>query len=54
MNSINVKGGRSFPTDILILATGYNFDFPYLEPKSLIPINDVIFCIFFIIIFRKF
>ena len=39
-HSVNVKNGRNFPTDILILATGYTFDFPYLKPKTLIPINN--------------
>ncbi|KAI1723981.1 flavin-binding monooxygenase-like domain-containing protein [Ditylenchus destructor] len=38
--SVIVKGGKQFPADIIIFATGYTFSFPYLKPQSLVPINN--------------
>uniref|UniRef100_F1L2K1 Flavin-containing monooxygenase n=1 Tax=Ascaris suum TaxID=6253 RepID=F1L2K1_ASCSU len=35
-----VQGGRRFPADVLIYATGYTFKFPYLFPQSTIPIVE--------------
>uniref|UniRef100_A0AC35UFT1 Flavin-containing monooxygenase n=1 Tax=Rhabditophanes sp. KR3021 TaxID=114890 RepID=A0AC35UFT1_9BILA len=37
---VKVKNGTKFNADIIIMATGYTFAFPYLQPQSLIPIND--------------
>uniref|UniRef100_A0A915EL25 Flavin-containing monooxygenase n=1 Tax=Ditylenchus dipsaci TaxID=166011 RepID=A0A915EL25_9BILA len=39
-NAVIVKGGRKFAADVLILATGYTFAFPYLTPQSLLPIEN--------------
>ncbi|CEF60893.1 Flavin monooxygenase FMO family and Flavin monooxygenase (FMO) 5 family and Dimethylaniline monooxygenase, N-oxide-forming family and Flavin monooxygenase-like family-containing protein [Strongyloides ratti] len=39
-DGIVVKNGKKFNCDILIFATGYTFSFPYLEPQSIIPINN--------------
>uniref|UniRef100_A0A0K0FPJ5 Flavin-containing monooxygenase n=1 Tax=Strongyloides venezuelensis TaxID=75913 RepID=A0A0K0FPJ5_STRVS len=39
-DSIVVKNGKKFKCDVLILATGYTFSFPYLEPQDIIPINN--------------
>lgn len=36
---MQVKGGRRFPADVIILATGYTFEFPFLQPKSIIPVK---------------
>ncbi|VBB25470.1 unnamed protein product [Acanthocheilonema viteae] len=38
--SIEVKGGRQFPADVIIFATGYTFGFPFLHPEFIIPIKD--------------
>ncbi|KAH7712254.1 FMO-4 protein [Aphelenchoides avenae] len=38
-DSVVVKGGRRFPADVIILCTGYDFRFPYLEPEDIIPVN---------------
>ncbi|TKR86926.1 hypothetical protein L596_011422 [Steinernema carpocapsae] len=37
---VSVKGGRRFEADVIILCTGYSFEFDYLHPKDLIPIKD--------------
>uniref|UniRef100_A0A0K0EJD7 Flavin-containing monooxygenase n=1 Tax=Strongyloides stercoralis TaxID=6248 RepID=A0A0K0EJD7_STRER len=39
-DNIIVKNGKKFKCDVLILATGYTFSFPYLEPQNIIPINN--------------
>ncbi|KAM3716877.1 Flavin-containing monooxygenase [Dirofilaria immitis] len=38
--SIQVKGGRQFPADVIIFATGYTFGFPFLYPEFIIPIKN--------------
>lgn len=38
-HDVFVRGGRRFPADIIIYATGYTFRFPYLRPELLIPIE---------------
>ncbi|CAG9537885.1 unnamed protein product [Cercopithifilaria johnstoni] len=38
--SIQVKGGRQFPADVIIFATGYTFGFPFLCPEFIIPVKD--------------
>ncbi|VDM95130.1 unnamed protein product [Thelazia callipaeda] len=38
--SVQVEGGRCFPADIIIFATGYTFSFPFLNPESIIPIKE--------------
>ncbi|OZC08567.1 Flavin-binding monooxygenase-like protein [Onchocerca flexuosa] len=39
---VQVKGGRQFPADVIIFATGYTFGFPFLYPEFIIPlkVND--------------
>uniref|UniRef100_A0A183DQA0 Flavin-containing monooxygenase n=1 Tax=Gongylonema pulchrum TaxID=637853 RepID=A0A183DQA0_9BILA len=39
-NEVQVKGGRRFPADTIIFATGYTFEFPFLQPQSIIPIEN--------------
>uniref|UniRef100_A0A915PXY6 Flavin-containing monooxygenase n=1 Tax=Setaria digitata TaxID=48799 RepID=A0A915PXY6_9BILA len=38
--TVQVKGGRQFPADVIIFATGYTFGFPFLHPDFIIPIRD--------------
>ncbi|VIO98915.1 Uncharacterized protein BM_BM4308 [Brugia malayi] len=38
--TVQVKGGRQFPADVIIFATGYTFGFPFLYPKFIIPLKD--------------
>ncbi|EJW88888.1 hypothetical protein WUBG_00205 [Wuchereria bancrofti] len=38
--TIQVKGGRQFPADVIIFATGYTFGFPFLYPEFIIPLKD--------------
>ncbi|VDO07568.1 unnamed protein product, partial [Brugia timori] len=37
--TVQVKGGRQFPADVIIFATGYTFGFPFLYPKFIIPLK---------------
>uniref|UniRef100_A0A1I7VSS2 Flavin-containing monooxygenase n=1 Tax=Loa loa TaxID=7209 RepID=A0A1I7VSS2_LOALO len=38
--TVQVKGGRQFPADVIIFATGYTFGFPFLYPEFIIPLKD--------------
>uniref|UniRef100_A0A8R1TWY5 Flavin-containing monooxygenase n=1 Tax=Onchocerca volvulus TaxID=6282 RepID=A0A8R1TWY5_ONCVO len=38
--TVQVKGGRQFPTDVIIFATGYTFGFPFLYPEFIIPLKN--------------
>lgn len=41
--SIQVMGGRQFPADVIIFATGYTFGFPFLYPEIIIPVKVCIY-----------
>ncbi len=42
-HSVVYDDGTEEPIDAVIMGTGYSFDYPFLNPKSLIPVKVGVF-----------